>query len=363
VESKVYKKRQQKLHGFLKENNLDGIIVFGFDNIFYLTGFEGDGGFYFQDNKKSCLFVNPLYISQAKSEITSCEVIEYKNLENSLFDVLKSPSAKTIGFDSNHITFFQTEKIKEKLKDSNTTLFSISEELEFLREIKEKKEIDLMKKAIEYAEKGYRKTLPLFLPGTKERDLAIEMEYQIKKSGADDLAFDIIIISGKKSAFPHGVANTKKIEKGDLVIIDFGATSHGYKSDQTCTITIGTPKKKQKEIYNIVKDAQSLAIEALKPGIEIKKIDEITRDYLESHGYGKYIFHPTGHGIGINVHESPKIEKSQKGHIKEGMVITIEPGIYIPDWGGIRVEDMLLVKDDFCEILTNINKNKLKYIN
>ncbi|MDY6864320.1 MAG: aminopeptidase P family protein [Thermodesulfobacteriota bacterium] len=361
MENKVYKNRQKKLCSVLKENNLEGIIIFGHENIFYLTGFAGENGIYFQNKNRVCLFVSTLYINQAKSKPGPCETIEYKDPESSLKDVLTTHANKAIGFDSEHTACRQIEKLKKKIKNLKITLSPLAEELEFLRERKEERELSLIKKAVEYAEKGFSKTIPLFVPGTREKDLSTEMEYQIKKSGADGLAFDIIIASGKRSAFPHAVASRKKIEHGDLVIIDFGASYGGYNSDQSITITIGMPQKKQKEIYKIVRDAQSIAIESVKPGIEIRKIDEAARGYLEKYGHGKYFCHSTGHGIGINVHESPKIAKNQKGYIKEGMVITIEPGVYVPGWGGIRIEDMFVARDNFCEILTHIDKNSMVF--
>lgn len=190
-------------------------------------------------------------------------------------------------------------------------------------------------------------------PGQKEKEIANWIEQELKKHGARP-AFRIIVASGKRSAKPHGFATNKKIKKGDLVVIDFGAVYNGYCSDITRTFIVGKPTKKQKRIFNIVKEAQRRAIKAVRAGIRCCDVDHAARQYIEKKGYGKYFIHGTGHGIGRKVHEPPKISKGNRNKLKAGMVITIEPGIYIKGWGGVRVEDMVLVTEQGGRVLTKV---------
>jgi Xaa-Pro aminopeptidase len=187
------------------------------------------------------------------------------------------------------------------------------------------------------------------------------MESMMKRSGADAIGFDIILASGKRSALPHGKAGDKRIEKGDFILIDFGSGFQGYYSDQTRTVVCGSPSAEQQKIYEIVKDAHDKAVEKVRPGIPVAEIDGAARDHIRNQGYGEYFGHGTGHGIGLAVHEDPAVNGENKGLLQEGMVFTIEPGIYLPDWGGVRVEDMVLVTPQGAEVLTHL-PNELKVI-
>jgi Xaa-Pro aminopeptidase len=188
--------------------------------------------------------------------------------------------------------------------------------------------------------------------GVVEKEVALEMEFFMKRTGVQALGFDIITASGKRSALPHGRASEKRIEKGDFILIDFGSDFRGYHSDQTRTLICGNPSPKQEKIYQIVKDAHDRAIERVRPGIPICEVDSAARDYIRDQGYGDYFGHGTGHGIGLAVHEDPVVNSENKDLLKEGMVFTIEPGIYIPDWGGVRIEDMVRVTSNGAEVLT-----------
>jgi len=187
------------------------------------------------------------------------------------------------------------------------------------------------------------------------------MEFFMKRNGADAIGFDIIIASGKRSALPHGKASGKQIEKGDFILIDFGSGFQGYHSDQTRTLVCGNPSLEQQKIYRIVKEAHDRAIEKIRPGIPIGEVDTAAREYIRNQGYGEYFGHGTGHGIGLAVHEDPLVNSENKGLLQEGMVFTIEPGIYIPNWGGVRIEDMVLVTPHGAEVLTYLPR-ELKVI-
>jgi Xaa-Pro aminopeptidase len=198
--------------------------------------------------------------------------------------------------------------------------------------------------------------LDLIRPGVPEREVALGLEFAMKNAGADDKSFDFIVASGPRGALPHGKASDKKIQVGELVTLDFGAVYRGYHSDETVTVAVGTPDSRQKEIYSIVRDAHDKALEAVKPGISLKDLDGIARRYIEGKGYGNYFGHGLGHGVGLEVHEKPTVSFRSEQTAGEGMVFTIEPGIYIPDWGGVRIEDTVVVTQDGCRLLTSVPK-------
>jgi Xaa-Pro aminopeptidase len=190
-----------------------------------------------------------------------------------------------------------------------------------------------------------------------EKDLALEMEFFMKRNGGDVLGFDIIIASGKRSALPHGKASDKRIEKGDLVLFDYGIRHQGYHSDETCTAICGEASPEQLKIYRIVREAHDKAIEMVRPGIPVRDVDAAARDHIRECGYGDYFGHGLGHGVGLNVHEDPFVNADNKDILQEGMVFTIEPGIYVPDLGGVRLEDMVRVTSHGAEVLTTQSKD------
>jgi Xaa-Pro aminopeptidase len=225
-----------------------------------------------------------------------------------------------------------------------------------LRIIKDASEIALLKRAAHIAALSLMQVLPLVRPGVREIDIAAELEYRIRKNGGEGASFPFIVASGYRGALPHGVASQKKIAAGDFVVVDYGAVYGGYASDETCTFVVGSPTKKQKKIYAIVRKAHDRALAEVKPGKSLKKIDEAARSYIEKQGYKKYFNHGTGHGIGLAVHEPPRVSFVSNEKAREGMVITIEPGIYLPGWGGVRIEDTVVVTKKGATIITEINK-------
>ena len=210
----------------------------------------------------------------------------------------------------------------------------------------------MTRRAIDLSSKAFFHILEILKEGAIEQEVALEMEFFMKKNGVEALGFDTIIASGKRSALPHGRASEKKIEKGDFILVDFGSDFKGYHSDQTRTVVCGKPTSEQQKIYQIVKDAHDRAIEKVRPGIPICEVDQAARDYIRSQGYGDHFGHGTGHGIGLAVHEDPVVNSENRDLLKEGMVFTIEPGIYIPDCGGVRIEDMVRVTSQGAEVLT-----------
>ena len=220
----------------------------------------------------------------------------------------------------------------------------------------------LIRKAIEIASNAFLRGMERIEPDVSEREVALEMECFMKQHEAEATGFDIIVASGKRSAMPHGRAGAKRIEKGDFILVDYGTSFQGYNSDETCTVILGQPTEEQKRIYQIVKDAHDRAIEIVRPGLPIQEVDRAARDHIRQCGYGDYFGHSTGHGVGLAVHEDPTVNSENKDLLQEGMVFTIEPGIYVPGWGGVRIEDMVYVTSQGAEILTYLPK-ELRVIN
>jgi Xaa-Pro aminopeptidase len=268
---------------------------------------------------------------------------------------MKEKEVKRVGFEAENMTVAFYRTLSEQLPD--VELVPIGLELDNLRIKKDEAEIQLLNKAAEIASKSLLSILDALQPDMNERDFALDLEFAMLKAGADDKAFDFIVASGERGALPHGKASRKTISSGELVTIDFGAVYQGYNSDETVTVAIGVPDKKQREIYQIVKDAHDLALESVRPGITYKELDAKARDYIEGKGYGKYFGHGLGHGVGLDMHEKPVISYRSEGLVEEGMVFTIEPGIYLPGWGGVRIEDTVCVTSDGCSVLTRIPKD------
>jgi len=197
-------------------------------------------------------------------------------------------------------------------------------------------------------------------PGIKENDIAAEIDYQMKKKGADKPSFDTIVVSGEKSAMPHGKPGERRLKKGDFVTLDFGAVYKGYHADFTRTVVIGKASKKQKKIYEIVKKAQEEAINRIKPGMLCKEADSIAREVIKKEGYGKYFGHSLGHGVGLEIHELPRLSFLSNSKIRENSVVTIEPGVYLPDFGGVRIEDTVVVRKNGIEVLTKFTKELIE---
>jgi Xaa-Pro aminopeptidase len=277
-----------------------------------------------------------------------------------IFSLLSDLKLTRIGFESAFLPVSAHQFLIDRLPPEGK-LVPLEEEMKNIRALKDKQELALLRTAIEIASKAFFEALELLKEGVVEREAALEMEWSMKRKGAEALGFDIIIASGKRSALPHGKASGKRVERGDFILIDFGSQFRGYHSDQTRTVVCGSPSSEQQKIYRIVKEAHDKAIEKVRPGISIGEVDGVARDHIRNEGYGEYFGHGLGHGIGLAVHEDPVVNGENKGLVQEGMVFTIEPGIYIPDWGGVRIEDMVLVTPHGAELLTYL-PSELKII-
>jgi Xaa-Pro aminopeptidase len=344
----------QKLEKVMQRKNLDAILFWGLDNIRYLSGFTGSDGVLIYAPGGQIFLSDSRYTQQAQNELKNSAFHQYKQKIPGIAMALRSIRCRKIGFEANAINFESYRVLREKL--SRISWVPLSSELAGLRAIKDPEEINQLKKAVQIASTSFAKTLGQIKPGAQERKVAEFLECQFRKQGGDKPAFDTIVASGFRAALPHGSASLKRLQGGETVVIDFGTRFQGYHSDETKTLVMGKPDSKTKKIYEIVRRAQAKALQAIRPGVSPRCIDAAAREVIHKAGFGIYFGHGTGHGVGLAVHEDPAISPHGKGLVEEGMVFTVEPGIYMPGWGGVRLEDMVRVTANGCELLTYLPK-------
>jgi Xaa-Pro aminopeptidase len=350
-ETSFYESRLKSVHKLLNTCEADGVLFTSLENIRYLSGFTGSDGAVVVTGEKSFFLTDSRYWTQAEAEIKGSEIVRYRKKVDGIASLLSDLKLRKIGFESPSLTVALHRSLAEKL-GSDVRLLPFEDEIKNLRAVKDPGELALLRKAIEIASGAFDHALAITREGVLEKDVAFEMEFFMKRNGAESLAFDTIVASGPRAALPHGKASDRRISRGDLILFDYGAKFQGYHSDQTCTVVCGSPSAEQKKIYQIVKDAHDRAVESVRPGMVIHEIDAAARDYIKECGYGDYFGHGLGHGAGLAVHEDPAMNAENNGIVQEGMVFTVEPGIYIPNWGGVRIEDMVRVTSTGAEILT-----------
>ena len=351
MENSVHQTRHESVRKVMESNHLEGILFSSLENIRYLCGFTGSDGAFALTQKDAFFLTDSRYWTQADEEVRGSQIIHYKKKIDGIVSLLSDLKLKNMGFESASLPFSLHQSLLKKLA-KETDLIPLEEEIKNLRAVKDAQEMVLIRRAIEIASNAFLHITDRLKEGVLEEEIAQEMEFSMKRKGAEDLGFDIIVASGKRSALPHGRASGKKIERGDFVLIDFGSSFRGYHSDQTRTLVCGKPSPEQEKVYQVVKEAHDKAIELIRPGIPIHEVDEAARNYIRECGYAEYFGHGLGHGIGLAVHEDPAVNTENKGLVQEEMVFTVEPGIYIPDWGGVRIEDMVWVTPQGAEVLT-----------
>lgn len=336
------------------EHNIDGLLIMSEFNRRYMTNFTGTAGVVLISANEAAFITDFRYIEQAKRQAEQYEIVEHDgNIYKAIASEVKRLGIKNLGFEQDYVSFAQYKIFADIIK---CDLIPVSNIVEKLRLLKDEQEINIIKEATALADKAFSHILTFIKSGMKEIEVANELEFFMRKHGADSSSFDIIVASGARSALPHGVASEKIIEQGDFVTLDFGAYYKGYVSDITRTIAIGEPSEQLREIYNVVLEAQKRGVAQIKGGMTGKEADAITRDYITDKGYGDYFGHSTGHGIGLEVHEAPRLSKQSSTVLQAGMVVTVEPGIYIPNVGGVRIEDDILITNEGNEVLTKSPK-------
>jgi Xaa-Pro aminopeptidase len=350
-------KRTEKVLGLLKAMDLDACLLKGMDNIFYLTGFRGSEGTLLVTRDDVVLLTDFRYVTHAREVTEGIKIVELKEQRNALGDLCAQYGISKMGFDSTHTSFYAYNKWQETVP--KVTFIPLVSTIEEIRKRKEPEEIDKVMHAIDIATKAFAEVFEGIVPGDTEKDIANRLDCAMRQLGADSPSFATIVASGVRAALPHAEPTDKTITEGETVIIDFGAQVDGYCSDETCTIAVGQVNGKLQEIYSVVKEAKEVALERLTAGLAVKEVDTLVRNHINRAGYGDFFGHGTGHGVGIAVHEAPSINSTGEGVLEDGMVITIEPGIYIPNLGGVRLEDMVLIGSDAIRILTRIRKDML----
>lgn len=328
-------------------------------NRLYLSGLKSSKGWIFITPDESYFFVDFRYYAAAKKQVSSLNIVLTSDFKADLLKIARKHQVKTVLIENDGITLSEVLKVEKWLKEGDIALNkhnALDKALYSLRAKKTPIEIENVKIAQEIAENALRELLPLIRPGVTEKELAFELEFLLRKEGAEAIAFDLIVASGKTSAIPHAEPSDKPIEIGDFVTIDMGAVCAGYHSDMTRTVAVGAISDEQRRIYNVVLEAQKMAIDAVKPGISCKDIDAIARNFIAESGYANCFGHALGHGVGLEIHEKPFLSKRSEDILQPGMIITIEPGIYLANAFGVRIEDMLLVTADGHENLTAIEK-------
>ena len=328
----------------------DFYAVFNGVNLTYFSGFSGATAMLIPQQGESTLYVSSVNYEQAKVETTGLTVQLLKRGENPMEKIANQAAPNKLAIDSMPI---EAWRALVKAMGDETRLEPASNIVRDLRKIKDEQEIQLIREACSLAEIGMQVAFETVKPGIQEKQVAAQVEYAMRKKGSDGTSFDTIIASGPNSAFPHGSCSNRTIREGDLIVVDLGATYRLYRSDMTRTFTTGKPSKKQRKIYEAVKSAQQRAFETIKPNIQATQVDTAARLVIEQAGFGGFFVHNLGHGVGLEVHEAPILSPDSKEILAVGNVVTDEPGIYLPGYGGVRIEDTILVNESGAEKLTN----------
>jgi Xaa-Pro aminopeptidase len=345
--------RLQLIRDALAARGIDGFLVTDLRNVRYLSGFSGSSACLLVTNGEQFLFTDFRYEEQSKRETSGFEIlIEKEDRPKLIVSKARSMNLGVLGFETTVTYAFYRSLLRKGIK-----LKAVANLIEGLRTRKDKAELKLIKQSVARAEKAFSDVKPRIKKGVTERQVALMLEEELKKNGCVSLPFDIIVAAGPGSSMPHAKPTDNRIKAGDLVVIDWGGEAGGYFSDMTRTLLIGGGNLSKKiEIYETVLQANRAAISSVREGVHARVIDGTARDVIGKAGYGERFGHGTGHGVGLEVHEGPRISRLGKETVKSGMVFTIEPGIYLPGVGGVRIEDMVIATSDGCRVLTTLPK-------
>jgi len=356
-----YRRRQVQVRSLLSGAKLDALLVTHLPNVRYLCGFTGSAGALLVTKKQPVFFTDGRYTAQAQEEVKGARiVIAAKAPLTTLAEWLGSQKAvtrslKLTGFEADRLSFAGHRSLARSLPPG-IRLRSTPGLVETIRMRKDGDELERMRAAALLGAGLFDRAREVIRPGVKETVVAAEMEYAASKAGAEGMSFPTIIASGQRSALPHGRASLQPIPADGFVVCDFGVILAGYCSDMTRTVYVGHPSEEARSAYSAVREAQQAGIEAVRPGAKLGEVDAAARKVLQRHKLAKYFTHSTGHGVGLEIHEAPRVAANQEDELRPGMVITIEPGVYLPDKWGIRIEDMVAVTETGCEILTPTTK-------
>ena len=343
--------RRERAAAGLEAHKIDALLVTTPPNVRYLSGFTGDNGNLLLHADGATLFTDPRFDIQARHE-ASCRIkISKGPLAADVLNEIRRLDLRRVGYDPARTPCSYQEALKAKLP-VRTTLEPVSGWVEEMRMVKSAAEIELIRRSVETNSRAFELGVARVKPGMKEQDLAAELEYRMRRLGAEKASFETIVASGARSALPHAQPTAAKLEPGQLVVVDMGAFENGYASDMTRMLFLGTPPAKVKRTYRAVLEAQLAALDAVRAGAKTASVDGAARRVLKRHGLDRFFVHSTGHGLGLEIHEPPRVGKRDKTRLETGMTITIEPGVYLEHFGGIRIEDTVVVTGNGCRILT-----------
>jgi len=357
----LYRKRLDAFRGYVEKNGFDGALVVNSENIYYLTGspfvIGSSGGklLYVSKEGTDSLIVTGLDYDEAHDKVKDVELVKIGRGEK-LFDRLKKVAGKRLGFEENFVSSSQKDSLKKDYE-----LKPLKGVLEKMRAVKDAGEVARIEESQKAAERALEKASKVFKEGMSELDIASELEYNLRREGAESYAFECLVASGYRGAYTHGMPTKKKVGGGEPVVMDFGVKVSGYCSDMTRTVFFGKPKDELAKIYGVVLQSQEAALRAAEPGMKGKDLDAVARHIIEGEGYGQYFGHGLGHGVGIAVHEEPGVRPSAEEELVPWNVVTIEPGIYLPKHGGVRIEDMVLITEKGSRDLTGFSKELMMY--
>ncbi|MBQ3566282.1 MAG: aminopeptidase P family protein [Oscillospiraceae bacterium] len=340
--------------------NADAVLITSDINRRYFTGMKSSAGIVLAFPEKAYLLIDFRYIEKARNTVTACEVIELVKTDEQIKELMKKHGATTIAIESMEMSIHRLNMFKKSMPDFEfVTTDELSKEIYNLRTVKTDYEIEKIRKAQQIAEKAFEEILDFIREGVTEREISLMLDNTMYKNGAEAMSFETIALAGRNTSMPHGVPSDYVVKNGDFVLMDFGAVYDGYHSDMTRTVCVGQPSEEMEKVYNVVLEAQLEALSKVKSGITGKELDAVARDYISSKGYGEAFGHSLGHGVGMEVHEFPNASQRSEAVLEANNVITIEPGIYLPDKFGVRIEDFVVVTENSCQNLTNCPKKMI----
>ena len=355
-----YRARQRRLEAALFASGADALLVTHLANVRYLCGFTGSSGMVALARGRRVLITDGRYTTQARQEARGLRVVIARGpLLEEAAAWLGRQRARRIGVEAQHMTLAARSALV-RLLPSKARLKPLEGLVERQRMIKEPGEVALIRAAVRLGSSLFSRALKVLRPGVTEAEVAGEIEYAARRAGAQGMSFETIVAGGGRSALPHGIASSQPIPNKGFVVLDFGVILGGYCSDMTRTVHMGRAPGKSREMYQVVREAQEKAIAAVRPGVKAGEVDYAARSVLQKAGLGRYFTHSTGHGLGLEIHEPPRLGKGQDEVLEPGMVVTIEPGVYVAGRGGVRIEDVAMVTAGGCEILTPTTKELIE---
>lgn len=351
----IYSKRQQNLRMVLDERGLDGMLITNLTNVRYISGFTGSAASCLITPEGQYFVTDGRYIEQSKAQVKGFErFIDMNSHLSQIKDNNLNPNGFKLAFEGDHMSYALYENMISMFP--NTKWENSSMILEDLAAVKDDHELECIRTAVEVTDKVYEEILPMLRPGFTEKQVANTMVSKYREY-AEGEAYSPIVATGPNGALPHAIPTDREFQNGDFIVIDAAAKYGGYHADMTRTPVVGKATEKHKEVYSIVKEAQQRGCDIAKAGVPCKEVDAATREYIGEMGYGKYYTHGTGHGLGLEIHTSPRFSPQSEQVLEVNNVMTIEPGIYLAGWGGVRIEDDIIIGQDDCEILNQTTKD------